>query len=97
MHHMFTNSTKYDDDIKHSYYTVLYPFLYVKWRFDAAVSSIMTLNWVDIVCMTINYYLISRQKLIFFVLGIMAGGFYSANLLLANHERERRYNNEIRD
>lgn len=97
MHHMFTNSTRYDDDIKHSYYTVLYPFLYIKWRFDAAVSSVMTLNWVDIICMTINYYLISRQKLIYFVLGVMAGGFYSANLLLANHEREKRYNNEVRD
>jgi fatty acid desaturase len=94
---MFTNSNRFDDDIKHEYYTVLYPFLYLKWRFDATISSIKTLNWVDLVCMSINYYFISRQKIIYFVLGVLVGGFYSANLLLANHEREKRYNNEIRE
>ena len=57
----------------------------------------MTLNWVDIICMSIQYYFISRQKIIYFILGIMAGGYYSANLLLANHEREKRYNNVVRD
>jgi len=97
MHHMFTNSTKYDDDIKNSYNTVFYPLLYFKWRFDAAIYSIRKLKLLDIIFILINYYLISRQKLIYFILGIMAGGFYSAHLLLAIHERERRYNNEIRD
>ena len=97
MHHMFTNSTRFDDDIKHEYFTPLYPFLYVKWRFDAFISSLTTLNIVDLICMSINYYFISRQKLIYFFVGILIGGFYSANLLLGNHEREKRYNNEIKD
>jgi len=34
MHHMFTN-TKHDGDIQHSYKVYLYPFLYLKWRFDS--------------------------------------------------------------
>jgi fatty acid desaturase len=85
MHHMFTNSTKYDDDIKHEYYTPLYPFLYLKWRFDAFVSSVKTLNYRDIICMVINYYFISRQKIIYFIVAMLIGGFYSANLLLGNH------------
>ncbi len=97
MHHMFTNSTKYDDDIKHEYFTPLYPFLYLKWRFDAFISSLKTLNIPDLICMAANYYFISRQRLIYFIVGMLIGGFYSANLLLGNHEREKRYKNEIHD
>lgn len=97
MHHMFTNSTRFDDDIKHEYYTPLYPFLYVKWRFDAFVSSIKSMQIVDLICLGINYYFISKQKIAYFVIGILIGGFYSANLLLGNHEREKRYNHEIKD
>lgn len=47
--------------------------------------------------MAINYYFISRQRLIYFFVGILIGGFYSANILLGNHEREKRYNNQIAD
>jgi hypothetical protein len=93
MHHMFTNSTKYDDDIKHEYYTPLYPFLYLKWRFDAFISSARSMNVRDILCMIINYLLIYRQKIIYFIVALLIGGFYSANLLLGNHEREKRYKN----
>ncbi len=48
MHHIFTNSQLYDDDIKHDYKVYLYEFLYLKWRFDSAVSAITKLNYVTI-------------------------------------------------
>lgn len=51
MHHIFTNSKLYDDDIKHDYKVYLYQFLYLKWRFDSLVSAFMKLNYV-IFCLT---------------------------------------------
>lgn len=46
MHHMFTNITAYDEDIQHQYKVYLYPFLYLKWRFDSIVSAVKTGNSV---------------------------------------------------
>ena len=46
MHHIFTNSQLYDEDIKHEYKVYLYEFLYLKWRFDSLVSAITKLNYV---------------------------------------------------
>jgi fatty acid desaturase len=46
MHHMFTNSQLYDDDIKHDYKVYLFPFLYLKWRFDSFTSAITSKNLV---------------------------------------------------
>lgn len=46
MHHIFTNSQLYDDDIKHEYKVYLYEFLYLKWRFDSFVSAFSTKNMV---------------------------------------------------
>ena len=43
---MFTNSELYDDDIKHDYKVVLYPFLYLKWRFDSLTTAIRNKNIV---------------------------------------------------
>ena len=48
MHHIFTNSQLYDEDIKHDYKIYLYEFLYLKWRFDSLVSAIVKLNYVKI-------------------------------------------------
>lgn len=56
MHHMFTNLTKFDEDIQHSYKVYLYPFLYLKWRFDSLVCAVTTKNYVrDII------YLVGRH------------------------------------
>lgn len=44
VHHMFTNSKLHDDDIKHDYKVYLYPFLYLKWRWDSIVKSIKDKN-----------------------------------------------------
>lgn len=46
-HHMFTNSLLYDDDIKHDYKVYLYPFLYLKWRFDSAYASVANRQYVQ--------------------------------------------------
>jgi len=46
MHHMFTNVQKYDEDIQHAYKVYLYPFLYLKWRFDSIVSAFTNQNYV---------------------------------------------------
>jgi hypothetical protein len=48
MHHIFTNSKLYDDDIKHEYKVYLYEFLYLKWRFDSFVSALVQLNYVTL-------------------------------------------------
>lgn len=46
MHHIFTNSKLYDDDIKHDYKVYLYEFLYLKWRFDSLISTLKHFNIV---------------------------------------------------
>ena len=93
MHHMFTNSHLYDDDIKHDYKVYLYPFLYFKWRYDSLVSAINSKNYLDIAMITLNYALLiyCRKNLIYFFLGELIAGFFSANILIGNHEREKRY------
>lgn len=49
MHHMFTNSQIYDDDIKHEYKVYLYPFLYLKWRYDSFSTAIEKKNIVTFI------------------------------------------------
>jgi fatty acid desaturase len=56
-HHMFTNSLLYDDDIKHEYKVYLYPFLYLKWRFDSFVSSVKGRHYVINFLLRINLHL----------------------------------------
>ena len=94
MHHMFTNSQLYDEDIQHNYKVYLFPFLYLKWRYDSLVSAIATKNMVDVALILINYSLLMycRKNLIYFFLGELLVGFFSANVLIGNHEREKRYN-----
>ncbi len=46
MHHIFTNSQLYDEDIQHNYKVYLFQFLYLKWRFDSLVSAIKLRNYV---------------------------------------------------
>ena len=94
MHHIFTNSELYDDDIKHDYKVYLYPFLYLKWRYDSFTTAIQTKNYLDILNIMLNYSLIfyCHQNIIYFVLGELLAGFFSANVLIGNHEREKRYN-----
>ena len=39
-HHMFTNSTRLDEDIDHTYSISMYPFLFLKWRKDSLLYSL---------------------------------------------------------
>lgn len=89
MHHVFTNSKLYDDDIKHDYKIYLYEFLYLKWRFDSLIEAVSKLNYIELVAISINYMIIfyNYQNLLYFVLGNLIGGFYSAFVLIGNHER----------
>lgn len=97
---MFTNSQLYDDDIKHEYKVYLYPFLYLKWRYDSFSTAIAKKNPVtyifikiDIILIALNYALLlyCRKNLIYFIIGELLVGFFSANVLIGNHEREKRY------
>lgn len=89
MHHMFTNSHLYDDDIKHDYKVYLYPFLYLKWRYDSYTTAIATKNYLDITMITLNYALLiyCRKNLIYFFIGELVAGLFSAFVLIGNHER----------
>lgn len=89
MHHIFTNSTLYDEDIKHDYKVYLYEFLYLKWRFDSLVEAIKKLHYLELVFITINYAIIfyNYENLPYFLIGNLLGGFYSAFVLIGNHER----------
>lgn len=97
MHHIFTNHEQYDDDIKHNYKVYLFPFLYLKWRFDSFSTAISTRNWLDIANITLNYCLLiyCHKNLIYFVVGELIAGFYSAFVLIGNHEREKRYPEKV--
>lgn len=46
MHHIFTNSQLYDEDIKHDYKVYLFPFLYLKWRYDSLTTAVANKNYV---------------------------------------------------
>jgi fatty acid desaturase len=48
MHHIFTNSQLYDEDIQHEYKVYLYEFLYLKWRFDSFVEAIKNNQYVSL-------------------------------------------------
>ena len=87
MHHIFTNSQLYDDDIKHDYKVYLYPFLYLKWRYDSITTAIAMKNWFDTFNIMLNWALIfyCRDNLIYFFLGQLLAGFYSAYVLIGNH------------
>lgn len=97
MHHVFTNSKLYDDDIKHDYKIYLYEFLYLKWRFDSLIEAVTKLNYIELVAISINYMIVfyNYQNLLYFVLGNLIGGFYSAFVLIGNHEREHAYKGQI--
>ena len=93
MHHIFTNHEQYDDDIKHDYKVYFFPFLYLKWRYDSFTTAIATKNYLDIFNICINYAVLfyCRENFIYFILGELIAGFYSAFVLIGNHEREKRY------
>ena len=86
-----------DGDIQHNNSMPLYPFLFVKWRTDSIVYILTNFKFKDWVLVAIHYAMISRQRLIYFLVGTLIAGFYSANILLGNHEREKRFNFEIKD
>jgi len=52
MHHIFTNSQLYDEDIQHEYKVYLYEFLYLKWRFDSFVEAVKSKQYVS----KLNYF-----------------------------------------
>ncbi len=96
MHHVFTNSTRFDEDIKHDYKVYLYEFLYLKWRFDSLVSAIKSMNYViisinqiDTLLIIVNYSVLFafRENILYFLIGQLIAGFYSAFVLIGNHER----------
>lgn len=93
MHHIFTNSQRFDEDIKHDYKVYLYPFLYLKWRYDSLITAVALRNWFDFFFIALNCSLIfyCRANFIYFIIGELIGGFYSAFVLIGNHEREKRF------
>lgn len=99
---MFTN-TKHDGDIQHEYKLYLYPFLYLKWRFDSAEEAFRTRNFVqlpitqiDLALIAVNYsFLVISGRWLSFAIGMLIGGFYSAHVLIGNHERETRINKPL--
>jgi len=52
---------------------------------------------MEIGFIAINYFIIfyNYQNLLYFTLGNLLGGFYSAFVLIGNHEREHSYNEKI--
>lgn len=93
MHHMFTNIEKYDSDIQHEYKIYLYQFLYLKWRFDSLVAALRSINILESVFIITNYacLYVFRENLIWWVVGQLIAGFFSAVILVGNHENEVRY------
>ena len=50
------------------------------------------------VCMTINYSILfyNYENILYFLLGNLIAGLYSAFVLIGNHEREHRYDDQIK-
>lgn len=90
MHHMFTNIKKYDEDIQHEYKVYLYEFLYLKWRFDSIAYAIKDRNYYDLLLLGLNYasLIYWHENILCFLVGLLIAGFYSAFILIGNHERE---------
>ena len=45
-HHIFTNNEILDEDIRHRYRTILFPFLLFKWRLDSILHSLFSFRIV---------------------------------------------------
>ena len=87
IHHIFTNSTRLDKDIKHNYPLPLYPFLLLKWRIDSIIYTLFHLRLITLLLLAIHYSLIYRQRLIYSFVAMLVAGFYCALLFTGNHER----------
>jgi hypothetical protein len=80
MHHIFTNSQLYDEDIKHNYKVYLYEFLYLKWRFDSLVSAIVKLNYVKYKLINRSNSLVFQSTMLFLVISMKT--FYGSSLVI---------------
>ncbi|KRX05652.1 Cytochrome b5-like heme/steroid binding domain [Pseudocohnilembus persalinus] len=88
LHHMFTNVFGKDEDIQHSYTRVLFGFLYLKWNFDSIMFDYKTKRVIPLILHFIFYF---QQNIIIFLLAQYVAGFFSAHILIGNHEKEKNF------
>ena len=87
MHHIFTNSTIFDDDIKHKYYVPLYPLLWFKWRIDSLVHAVSQRKIKTLGILFVHYALVWQQRQLYIAIALLISGFFCAFVFLGNHER----------
>jgi fatty acid desaturase len=90
-HHMFTNSLRYDDDIKHEYKRYLFPLLPIKWRYDSIEAALRSRNFRELGVILLGYLILLRQNPVPLLLGQLVFGYYTSCVLIGNHEREVRF------
>ncbi|CAD8118208.1 unnamed protein product [Paramecium sonneborni] len=91
-HHIFTNRIGKDDDINHQYQMWQYGFLYLKWKFDSIITSY---NKIDILYVLLHQLIVFQQKIWIYFIAQYIAGFFSACILIGNHEREYKFFNKI--
>lgn len=69
MHHIFTNSDLYPDDIGDDF--SLYFFMHLKWRYSSLKTTVKRKKILDITCIVFNYFLIfyCYQNFVYFIVG----------------------------
>lgn len=92
LHHMFTNNISKDEDIQHEYNRFLFPLLFPKWKFDSLVAEFGTQGFIYL---CIHWVIYAQQTWWVVLVANLISGFFTALILVANHENERIFEKRV--
>ena len=98
-HHLFTNSYNYDPDLDTSrkLSAIGYLLFFAQIRFYGFYKMIVNRRWFDCLIVSFHYYVLSRQRIIYFICATFLASFYAFHIYLMSHERQKRYKKKITD
>ncbi|KAL4508259.1 hypothetical protein ABPG72_003563 [Tetrahymena utriculariae] len=91
-HHMFTNNILKDEDIQHDYKLWQFPFLFLKWKLDSILASYYEFEGIFL---ALHWVLLFNQNFYIVILSELIAGFFSASILVGNHENEMKFERRI--
>jgi len=83
---MFTNRIGKDGDIEHAYNRYLFLFLFFKWKYDSLMTDFP--NKRRLFLIIIHWIIILNQKLWIIGIANIVFGYFTAVMLVGNHEQE---------
>jgi hypothetical protein len=81
-----------DEDIQHEYKKYMFPFLFLKWKVD---SLIVAIRRNEIFCVLIHWIIVVNTSVLVYLIAQLVAGFFSASILIGNHEKERKFSKRV--